>query len=52
MSGVSRIGSPRSSWLREYDDSADLESGFRGAKFVPGERGPNDASYKLMSHDG
>jgi SnoaL-like domain len=37
-------------WLREYDDSADLEAGFQGVPFVPGGRKPDDASYELLKH--
>jgi SnoaL-like domain len=37
-------------WLREYEDSADLEKGFQGIPFVPGGRKPDDASYELLKH--
>jgi hypothetical protein len=37
-------------WLREYDDSADLENGFQGVPFVPGGHKPDDASYALLQH--
>ena len=37
-------------WLREYDDSADLENGFQGVPFVPGGHKPDDDSYALLKH--
>jgi ketosteroid isomerase-like protein len=37
-------------WLREYEDSADLENGFQGVPFVPGGHKPHDASYELLTH--
>ncbi len=38
-------------WLREYEDSYNLENGFRGARFVPGGHKPDDASYELLKHE-
>jgi hypothetical protein len=35
-------------WLREYEDSADLENGFQGVPFDPGGHKPDDASYALL----
>jgi ketosteroid isomerase-like protein len=41
----------RVDWLREYDDTANPEYGFRGAPFERGGHKPNDDSYELLRHE-